>query len=111
MDTLTILGAEMLPNELTLLKFIVGIGFIGWMMILFVQAVWLDGFPVAKSGLDEDGCHYSKKHGGYHCVTGRFCGKIFTGKEEMLKLAAKPVDFQEMLVIQWKVRFPKRGSV
>ncbi|MFI5304251.1 MAG: hypothetical protein ACHQYP_05575 [Nitrospiria bacterium] len=88
METLTLLGAELLPNELTLLKVLVGIGFVGWMMLLFVQAVWLDSSGVAKNGLDEYGGHYSKKHGGYHCVTGRFAGKSFASKEEMLKLAA-----------------------
>jgi secreted PhoX family phosphatase len=88
METLTLLGAEMLPNELTLLKVIVAFGFVGWMMLLLVQAVWLDSSAVAKNGLDEYGGHYSKKHGGYHCVTGRFAGKSFANKEEMLKLAA-----------------------
>ncbi|MBI3352952.1 MAG: hypothetical protein HY036_10290 [Nitrospirae bacterium] len=88
METLTLLGAEMLPNELTLLKIIIGVGFLGWMMLLLVQAVWLDGSPVLRSSLDEYGCHYNKKHGGYHCVTGPFARKTFASKEEMLKLAA-----------------------
>ncbi len=85
----TTFGSIMLPNELLLLKVIIGMGFFGWMMLLLVQAVWLDGSPVIKkSSLDEYGCHYSKKHGGYHCVTGQFAGKIFSTKEEMLKRAA-----------------------
>ena len=88
METLNSLGAEMLPNELTLLKVILGIGFAGWMMLILVQVVWLDRLPLRKSGLDEYGGHYSKKHGGYHCVTGRFAGKIFQTRADMLKKVA-----------------------
>ena len=36
------LGATMLQNELSLLKVIVGVGFFGWMMLMFVQVVLMD---------------------------------------------------------------------
>ena len=35
-------GATMLQNELSLLKVIVGVGFLGWMMLMFVQVILLD---------------------------------------------------------------------
>ncbi|HXN06449.1 MAG TPA: hypothetical protein VN944_05230 [Nitrospiria bacterium] len=38
----TTLGAVMLPNELLLLKVIVGMGFVGWMTLMFTQVVYLD---------------------------------------------------------------------
>ena len=50
-------GATMLQNELTLLKVIVGAGFFGWMMLMFVQLLFVDkqssssnvlSFPSAK---------------------------------------------------------------
>ncbi len=88
METLTLLGAEMLPNELTLLKIIVGVGFIGWMLLLLVQTVLLTNIPGEESGLDEYGCHLDKKTGIYHCVAGQLAGRDFSSKKEMLKLAA-----------------------
>lgn len=36
------LGATMLQNELSLLKVIVGVGFLGWMMLMFVQVLLMD---------------------------------------------------------------------
>ena len=36
------LGATMLQNELSLLKVIVGVGFLGWMLLMFVQVVLMD---------------------------------------------------------------------
>jgi len=36
------LGATMLQNELSLLKVIVGVGFLGWMLLMFVQVVLID---------------------------------------------------------------------
>ena len=88
METLNVFGAEMLHNELTILPIIVGVGFIGWMVLFLVQTVWLSNFPGEESGLDEYGCHAEKKTGIYHCVTGQLAGKKFSSKEEMLKLAA-----------------------
>lgn len=88
METLNVFGAEMLPNELSLLKIIVGIGFIGWMLLFLVQTVWLANTPGEESGLDEYGCHLDKKTGIYHCVTGQLSGRDFSSKQEMLKLAA-----------------------
>jgi hypothetical protein len=88
MQTLNVLGAEMLPNELTLLKIIIGVGFIGWMFLFLVQTVFLTNIPGEESGLDEFGCHFDKETGIYHCLTGPFAGKDFKNKEEMLKLAA-----------------------
>jgi len=88
METLNVFGAEMLPNELTLLKIIVGVGFIGWILLLLVQTVLLANIPGEESGLDEYGCHLDKKTGTYHCVTGQLAGRDFSNKEEMLKLAA-----------------------
>lgn len=41
----TTLGAVMLPNELLLLKGIVGLGFLGWMTLMFTQVVLLDHSP------------------------------------------------------------------
>jgi hypothetical protein len=38
----TTLGSIMLPNELLLLKVIVGMGFLGWMTLMFTQVVLLD---------------------------------------------------------------------
>ena len=87
METVPFLGAGLLPNELAPLQIIVG-GFALWWMLMTVLGIWLSSPPAAKSGLDKYGGHYSDKHGGYHCVTGRFAGKIFTSREEMLKLAA-----------------------
>lgn len=88
METLNVFGAEMLHNELTILPIIVGVGFIGWMFLFLAQTVWLSNPPGEESGLDEYGCHFDKKKGIYHCVTGQLAGKDFPSKEEMLKLAA-----------------------
>jgi streptogramin lyase len=88
METLTVLGAEMLHNELTLLKIIVGVGFLGWMGLLITYGVLLTEPPAEKSKLDEYGCHFSKIDGGYSCITGQFAGRTFADKKEMLKLAA-----------------------
>jgi hypothetical protein len=41
----TALGSIMLPNELLLLKVTVGLGFLGWMTLMFTQVVLLDRFP------------------------------------------------------------------
>jgi hypothetical protein len=41
----TTFGEIMLPNELLLLKVVVGVGFLGWMMLMFTQVVLLDSFP------------------------------------------------------------------
>lgn len=87
METVPFLGAGLLPNELAPLQIIVG-GFVVWWMLMIVFGIWLSSPPVTKSHLDEFGCHYSKKQGGYHCVTGRFAGRTFVDKKEMLKLAA-----------------------
>src|ERR1700693_1890111 len=88
METLNVFGAEMLPNELGLLKIIVGVGFIGWMLLFLVQAVWMANAPGEEIGLDEYGCHYDKKTETYYCVTGPFAGRGFSSKQEMLRLAA-----------------------
>ena len=88
METLNAFGAEMLPHELTILPILVGIGFIGWMLLLLVQAVYTSNAPGEESGLDEYGCHFDEKTGTYHCITGRLAGKDFSSKEEMLKRAA-----------------------
>jgi len=45
----TTLGSIMLPNELLLLKAIVGLGILGWMTLMFTQVVLLDHFPHAVS--------------------------------------------------------------
>ena len=39
------LGSIMLANELLLLKVTVGLGFLGWMILMFTQVVLLDHFP------------------------------------------------------------------
>ena len=88
METLNVFGAEMLPNELTLLKIIIGVGFIGWMFLLLVHTVLSGNTPGQESGLDEHGCYLDQKTGIYHCVTGRLAGREFSSKKEMLKLAA-----------------------
>jgi hypothetical protein len=87
-ETLNVFGAEMLPNELTLLKIIVGVGFLGWMGLLIAYGISLTEPPTEKSDLDEYGCHFSKIDGGYSCITGQFAGRTFADKKEMLKLAA-----------------------
>ncbi|MHB8483774.1 MAG: hypothetical protein ACYDBV_13760 [Nitrospiria bacterium] len=48
METLTTFGALMLQNELSLLKLIVGISFFGWILLIMVQVVWLDEFPLRR---------------------------------------------------------------
>ncbi|HXN07879.1 MAG TPA: hypothetical protein VN944_12540, partial [Nitrospiria bacterium] len=69
-------------------KIIVGVGFIGWMLLFLVQAVWMANAPGEESGLDEYGCHFDKKTETYYCVTGQLAGRDFSNKEEMLKLVA-----------------------
>ena len=88
MVTLNVLGAEMLPNELTILPIIVGVGFIGWMLLFLVQTVLLANIPGEESGLDEYGCHFDEKTETYHCITGQLAGRDFSSKKQMLKLAA-----------------------
>jgi hypothetical protein len=88
METLNVFGAEMMQHELTILQIIVGVGFIGWMLLLLVHTVLLANVPGEESGLDEYGCHFDKKTEIYHCVTGQLAGRDFPSKKEMLKLAA-----------------------
>ena len=87
MVTLNVLGAEMLPNELTILPIIVGVGFIGWMLLLLAN-VLLTNIPGEEIGLDEYGCHFDEKTEIYHCITGQLAGRDFSSKKQMLKLAA-----------------------
>jgi hypothetical protein len=35
-------------------------------------------------GLDSNGCHHDRKHGGYHCHQGPLAGQSFASKQEML---------------------------
>ncbi|MBI3605203.1 MAG: hypothetical protein HY202_04150 [Nitrospirae bacterium] len=88
METLNVFGAEMMQHELTILQIIVGVGFVGWMMLLLVQTVWLANAPGEESGLDEYGCHFDKKTETYYCVTGQLAGRKFSSKKEMLKHVA-----------------------
>ncbi len=88
METLNVFGAEMMRHELTILQIIVGVGFIGWMLLLLVHTVLLANVPGEESGLDEYGCHFDKKTKIYHCVTGQLAGRDFPSKKDMLKLAA-----------------------
>ena len=53
METYTVFGALMLPNELGLLKVMVGISFFGWMILMLTQVVWLDEWPLAKQNVPE----------------------------------------------------------
>lgn len=53
------MGATMLQNELSLLKVIVGVGFLGWMMLMFVQVILLD--KPGSSGKVVS-LHSAKKH-------------------------------------------------
>jgi hypothetical protein len=47
-------GAVMLQNELTLLKIIVGVGFLVWMMLMFVQVVWMNQRPITTQISQKD---------------------------------------------------------
>ena len=44
------LGGEMLQNELLVLKIIVGVGFIGWMMLMYVHTVFLADESAQEQG-------------------------------------------------------------
>ena len=37
-----------------------------------------------SGGLDSNGCHHDRKHGGYHCHQGPLAGQSFASKQAML---------------------------
>lgn len=37
-----------------------------------------------SGGLDSNGCHHDRKHGGYHCHQGSLAGQSFASKQAML---------------------------
>lgn len=58
-----------------------------WRLVLLVLS-FLCAFPAIvfshPGGLDANGCHHDRKHGGYHCHKGEFAGRAFASEKEML---------------------------
>jgi len=62
----TSMESEILPNELIALEVIVGAGFLGWMMLMYVHTVLLANFfRGEKVSLDEPSLKEERKHSHY----------------------------------------------